>query len=83
MSIRRLRKRLEAARQRACGPDCPPEAVVRYYQDGPDGELVLDEGQEPPAPCARCGRPARVVERVVVYDEDFYGNAARLPEMKA
>ena len=50
------------------GPDCPPLAVAVYHQDGFDSEPTLDEGQRPPAPCRRCGRPARVQEIVVVYD---------------
>jgi hypothetical protein len=57
--------------------------VVLYSQDGFDGEPTLDEGQRPPAPCRRCGRPARVLEMVVVYDPNFYGNADRLEEMTA
>ena len=76
MSIRRRRARREAG---GCGPDCPPLAAMVYHQDGFDGEPTLEGGQRTPTPCRRCGRPARVLEMVVVYDPDFYGTAERLP----
>jgi hypothetical protein len=80
MSIRRRLERLEGARAATgCGPDCPPQTVVLYHQDGIESEPSLDEGQRPPAPCPRCGRPALAQEMVVVYDPDFYGTAERLP----
>ena len=80
MSIRRRLERLEAGGAASgCGLECPPHAVVLYCQDGFDGESTLDEGQRPPATCRRCGRPARALEMVVVYDPDFYGNVDRLP----
>jgi hypothetical protein len=82
MSFRSRLARLEQAfGNGACGPDCPPQAVVRYVQDGPDAEPVLEEGQEPPAPCPRCGRPADVLPLVLLFDRDFYGNAERLGGM--
>jgi hypothetical protein len=84
MSMRRRLKRLEAASgTRGCGPNCPPEVVVRYRQHGCDGEPILVVGQEPPVPCARSGRPALVLKLVVVYDPDLYRNADRLQELKA
>jgi hypothetical protein len=52
--------------------------VGLYRQDGRNGEPVREEGQVPPAPCSRCGRPALELEMVLVYDPDFYGNAYRL-----
>jgi hypothetical protein len=81
----RLRARLQkqergAALDRDCCPACPPPAFVRYDQDGHEGTPILGRGQKPPAPCRRCGRPARVLEVVVVYDADFFGNAERLEE---
>ena len=80
MRIAARLKRLEQGRGTdGCGPDCPPQAVVVYHQDGFDGEPTLAEGQRPPAPCPRCGRPALAQEMVVVYDPDFYGTAERLP----
>ena len=69
MRIAARLKRLERSRGAdGCGPDCPPQAVMVYHQDGFDGEPTLDQGHRPPAPCRRCGRPARVQEIVVVYD---------------
>jgi hypothetical protein len=82
MSIWRRLERLEAAGAAdSCGPGCPPEAVVIHRQDGYDGEPVPEE-RKPPAPCPRCGRPARVLELVVVYDPNFYGNAELLEEAR-
>jgi hypothetical protein len=84
MRLRARLQRLErATRAGDCGPDCPPRAVALYCQDGRDGEPVREEGQVPPAPCPRCGRLARVVEMVVVYDPDFYGNTDRLATMES
>jgi hypothetical protein len=72
-------KRLEQGRGTdGCGPDCPPQAVVVYHQDGFDGEPTLAEGQRPPAPCRRCGRPARVVGLVLIYDPDFFHKPERV-----
>ena len=80
MRLRARLQRLERATTAdGCDPDCPPLAVMVYHQDGNDGEPTLDEGQRPPATCRRCGRPARALEMVVVYDPDFYGNVDRLP----
>jgi hypothetical protein len=56
--------------------------VVLYRQHGRDGEPILDEGQEPPAPCPGCGRPARVLPLVVIDDPEFYGNAERLGDLR-
>ena len=61
MRLRARLQRLERATAAdGCGPDCPPQAVVVYHQDGFDGEPTLDEGQRPPPPSRRCGRPAWV-----------------------
>jgi hypothetical protein len=79
MSIRRRLERLEAGGSASgCGPNCPPLAVVVYHQEGFDGEPSLDQGQRPPAPCRRRGRPAQVLEMVVVYDPDFFHKPERL-----
>jgi hypothetical protein len=79
MRLRARLQRLERATATdGCGPDCPPQAVVVYHQDGFDGEPTLDEGQRPPAPCRRCGQPARVQEIVVVYDPHFFRKPERL-----
>jgi hypothetical protein len=61
-----------------CGPNCPPLAVVVSYQDGYDGEPSREQVQRPPAPCPRCGRPARVEEIVVVFVPDFFHKPERL-----
>jgi len=83
MRLRARLKKLErgVAFDRDCCPACPPRAVVRYHQDGHDGEPVLAGGQKPPALCRHCGRPARVLPLVVIYDPSFYGNAERLEEL--
>ena len=79
MRLRARLQRLERATGAGdCGPDCPPQAVVVYHQDGFDGEPTLDEELRPPAPCRRCGRPARVVEMALIYDPDFFHNEVRL-----
>jgi hypothetical protein len=79
MKIAARLKRLAQTRSTdGCGPNCPPHAVVLYRQDGFDGEPTLDEGQRPPAPCPRCGRPALVQEMVLIYDPDFFHNEERL-----
>jgi hypothetical protein len=79
VSIRARLAALERARNTgSCGPGCPPQAATFYRQDGPDAEPVLEEGQKPPAPCPRCGRPADVTSIVVLCDPNFYGNADRL-----
>ena len=84
MSLRRRLERLEAGGAAGgCGPDCPPLAVAVYRQDGFDGEPTLDEGQRPPAPCRWCGRPARVLDVVVVYDPDFFPKPERLEGPKS
>jgi hypothetical protein len=72
-----------AALDRGCCPACPSPAIVRYNQDGHDGEPVLAGGQKLPALCRRCGRPARVLQILVVYDPDFFGNAERLEGLTA
>ena len=74
----RLQRLERATAADGCGPDCPPQAVVVYHQDGFDGEPTLDEGQRPPAPCRRCGRPARVVGLVLIYDPDFFHKPERV-----
>jgi hypothetical protein len=38
------------------------------------------EGQSPPAPCPRCGRPAEVTPIVVCFDPDFYVHAGLVGE---
>jgi hypothetical protein len=82
MSIRSRLVALErCARRRGCGPGCPPQILVHYTQDGPDAEPVLVEGQKPPTPCPRCGRPAEVTPMVLCWDPNFYGNADRLKEL--
>jgi hypothetical protein len=43
-------------------------------------EPVQVQGQTPPAPCPRCGRPAEVTPMVVCFDPDFYRNAGLLGE---
>jgi len=58
---------------------CPSRAVV-YHQQGRDGEPVLDGSRSPPAPCRHCRQPACVLQIVVVYDPDFFGNAERPEE---
>jgi len=79
MRLRARLQRLERATTAdGCDPDCPPLAVMVYHQDGNDGEPTLDEGQRPPAPCRRCGRPGRVQEIVVVYDPNFFHKPERL-----
>jgi hypothetical protein len=79
MTMRRRLECLEAGgAATGCDPDCHPQALVFYHQDGLDGEPTIDEGLRPPATCPRCGRPARVLEMVVVYDPEFCGNADRL-----
>jgi hypothetical protein len=65
----------------SCGPGCPPQVLVHYEQDGPDAEPVLCGEPEPAAPCPRCGRPAKVVEMLICYDPNFYGNAERLRDL--
>jgi hypothetical protein len=79
MRLRTRLQRLEGATGAgdSC-PACPSPAIVRYNQDGHDGAPVLAGGQKPPALCRRCGRAARVLPIVVVYDPDFFGNAERL-----
>jgi hypothetical protein len=74
----RLQRLERATATDGCGPDCPPQAVVVYHQDGFDGEPTLDQGQRPPAACRRCGQPARVQEIVVVYDPNFFQKPERL-----
>jgi len=59
---------------------CPPQAFQHFEQDGPGAEPVPVEGQTPPAPCPRCGRPAEVTPLVVCFDPDFYRNASLLHE---
>jgi hypothetical protein len=82
MSLLARLKRLELSRGGwGCGPGCPPQVFIRYFQDGYDGERLLEEGQKPPTPCPRCGRPAETTPIVLTYDPDFYGNAARLREL--
>jgi len=49
-----------------------------YHQDGFGGEPTLDREQRPPAPCRRCGRPARVQEMVLIYDPDFFHKPERV-----
>ena len=79
MRIAARLKRLEQARGTdGCGPDCPPQAVMVYHQDGFGGEPTLDREQRPPAPCRRCGRPARVQEMVLIYDPDFFHKPERV-----
>jgi len=83
MSMRRRLERLEAAGEgRDCGPDCPPRATLVWVQDGPDAQPVLEQGQPPPGPCPRCGRPAAVTELVVILDPNVYGTADRLREVR-
>jgi hypothetical protein len=43
---------------------------VYYRQDTLEGEPVLLEGEQLPAPCAACGRPADVL--AVVEDKHFF-----------
>jgi hypothetical protein len=66
MSLRARLARLERRCPRpgsAC-PHCPPGRIVTYWQEDPDSEPVLGEGQVVPPPCAHCGRPADVLEIV-------------------
>jgi hypothetical protein len=83
----RLRARLQwlerATTADDCAPDCPPLAVLIYHQDGFDGEPTLDKRQPSPAPCRRCGWPARLVEMVVVYDPSFFHKPERLAMMQS
>jgi hypothetical protein len=67
VSLKSRLTRLERVRPKdgRC-PDCPPPSIIGYHQDGPEAEPVLDEGQELPGPCPRCGRPAEVLEIVEV-----------------
>jgi hypothetical protein len=74
----RLQRLERATAADGCGPDCPPLAVMVFHQDGFDGEPSLDQGQRPPAPCRRCGRPAQVLEMVVVYDPNFFHKPERV-----
>jgi len=74
----RLQRLERATAADGCGPDCPPQAVVVYHQDGFDGEPSLDQGQPPPAHCRRCGQPARVQVIVVVYDPNFFRKPERV-----
>ena len=72
----RMRSRLERLEQRIgqqekprC-PACPPQAIVYYRQDRSTAEPVLQEGEQLPDPCPRCGRPVDVL--AVVEDPDFF-----------
>jgi hypothetical protein len=63
--VGKLEKALGAGNGRC--PACSPwTTLVIYRQDGPDAEPVLEEGQDLPPPCPRCGRPADVTEIVEV-----------------
>jgi hypothetical protein len=77
---RRLAALERSLRRAGCGLGCPPRAFQHFQQDGPGAEPVLVEGQTPPAPCPRCGRPSEVTPLVVCFDPDFYRNASLLHE---
>jgi len=82
MSLKSRLARLERVRPKAgrC-PDCPPPVLIGYHQDSPEAEPVLDEGQELPGSCPRCGRPAEVLEIVeVVVSSWEEAQRYRLPE---
>ena len=76
----RLQRLERATAADGCGPDCLPLAVVLYRQDGFESEPTPDQGRRPPAPCRRCGRPAQVLEMVVVYDPNFFHKSERLQD---
>jgi hypothetical protein len=51
-------------------PHCPGVTVVYYRHDSLEGAPVLQEGEQLPAPCAVCGRPAEVL--ALVEDPYFF-----------